>query len=189
MKPTRLVSCALAVLLLAAPAAAQDFFEWEEITSRNAGTVLQVYDPVSDTYRYITFENLLAGLDITFPDGLTRYVAIADGDAARPVFTAANMVAGSSGVGPSTGIPIPDFGSLNAIWIALAVPESAGTLTFIGQGAINTGLNSISAFEQQADVTIAGAVYDVWVTVDEWFTEFLAGLHIYLTDDATNPTP
>ena len=177
----------VAFLCGGAPAAAQDFFEWGELTDRNAGTVLQVYDPDSDTYRFITFENLLADL-VTFPDTLTRYVAIADGDAARPVFTAADMMAGSSGVGRATGIPVPDYGTFDYIWIALAVPESAGAQAFIGQGATNTGINFISSYEQQADVILGGATYDVWVTVDEWNTEFLANFHIYLTNTAT-PTP
>ena len=182
----RITVCVLVVLALAAPAKAQDFVLWNEATIRNAGLVIPIYDPVADDYRYITLETLLGDV-VALPDNLTRYIAIADGDAARPVFTAADMLAGSSGVGRSTGIPIPDFGSFNAIWIVVAAPESAGALTFIGQGGVNTGLNSISAFEQQADATIGGATYDVWVTVDEWFTEFLAGFHIYFTDDATNP--
>lgn len=95
MHGTKRVLAAAAVLcVLAAPAEAQrDFIDWTQITDRGAGTVIPVYDPVSEDYRWITFEDLLSGLDIVFPGSIPTTWGLWVLDGATP--TATDIQAGS----------------------------------------------------------------------------------------------
>ena len=173
----RLISAwwVLALIVAAAPAAAQDFIDWGEATSRGAGAVVPIYDPTIPGYRYITLENLLSGTGVAFDDELTRYVAVSDADT-PPTFTGQNFLDGSSGTGflDCIGFPMPPAGA-GAIYVGIAVPET-WTLTWIDLtvGPSPQGLNSINVFQQLVDtVDIGGADYTVWRSFARQSTAFL----------------
>ena len=186
----RLVSCALAALLLAAPAAAaQDFIDWQQITSRAAGTVIPVYDPAADDYRWITFEDLLAGL-VAFDDQLTRYVALSGSETA-PTFTEADFLAGTSGTGFLSCLAFPTPPAMaTAAYIGIAVPAT-WDLSWIGLGFTVSGLNSINVFEElTTTLTISGESYTVWRSFARQSTAFInENSYACLHRQATIPSP
>ena len=190
MKKRRIAACVLAVLMLAAaPAQAQDFIDWEQITSRAAGTVIPVYDPLADDYRWITFEDLLAGV-VPFDDQLTRYIALSGSETA-PTFAAADFLAGTAGTGFLNCHPFPAVpGMAAAVWIAVAVP-AAWDLTWLSWGSFVSGFNSIIALQElTAPLDINGASYTVWRTYTR-HTASSVGSDAYMCmhQDAAIPTP
>ena len=185
----RVAACVLAVLMLSAPATAQDFIDWEQVTSRAAGTVIPVYDPVADDYRWIAFEDLLAGL-VSFDDSLTRYIALSGAETA-PTFTAADFLAGSSGTGFLDCHLFPAVPAMaTAIWIAVAVPAT-WDLTWLDWGSFVSGFNSINVVQEIATpIDINGSSYTVWRSYRRHTAVFFgSGTYMCMHQDATIPTP
>ena len=184
-----IAACMLAVLTLAAPAKAQDFVLWDEATVRNAGLVIPIYDPVADDYRYITFENLLAGV-VPFDDQLTRYIALSGSETA-PTFTAPDFLAGTAGTGFLDCHPFPTAPPMaTAVWIGVAVPAT-WDLTWLSWGSFVSGFNSIIVLQELATpIDINGDSYTAWRTYTRHVASSVgADAYMCMHQDAVIPTP
>ena len=168
----RLIAICLFVVFLAAPASAQD---WErfypEAGELHAEMLALLLDPTvprgeEGRYVWVTLRRLLP--DREFPDRHTRYVAVRTAESptptdaeSPPAFTAADFLAGASGVGVATGIERPAAPENARIWIAVAVPSVVG-LDWLAVGEANRFHGAGSLYERQGVVQIGGVDHDVW---------------------------
>ena len=192
MVKRRIAVCVLVALMLAAPAKAQDFIDWQQITSRAAGTVIPVYDPVADDYRWITFEDLLGGV-VVFDDELTRYVAVKARDPNNPTapdFAASDFTGtnGTSVTGFLTSVAFPTMPSgATGVWVAIAVPVST-PLTYMDWAFQAGGFNTINIMEElTTPITIGTGQYTVWRSYTAHTVAFLAVSNVYFHQQAVDP--
>ena len=192
----RLTAICILAALVAAPASAQD---WErfypEAGELRPEMLALLLDPAvprgrEGRYVWVTLRHLLP--DYEFPDRRTRYIAVkaalsptpVDGESA-PTFTAADFLAGASGVGVATGIERPAAPDGAArIWIAAAVPSAVG-LDYLAVGAANrfNGVDSLYAF--QGVVQIDGVAHDAWAQTGASYP--VGTEYVFFTADAVTP--
>ena len=162
----RLILGVLATAIVASPASAQD---WERIFGTDSAppadfSVLMLNPGVGrdspDRYKIVSLADLVAPF-YTFPDSLTRYVAVKTGSH-RPTFTAADMRAGNTSPAllKSARIPRPSQASG---WVAVAVPLNR-PLTYAAMGDRTVRHDRTGDFVRQAGtITLGGTAYTVWV--------------------------
>lgn len=152
-------------LSLVAPASAQDWERFHPEAEELRGDMIVLFlDPdepvLPGRYVYATLADLAALFGVELPDRHVRYVAVKAGDD-ETAFTAADFLAGASGVGVATGIERPAAPANARIRIAAAVPSTAG-LDYLAVGAANRFNGVGSLHTRQGVVQIGGVDHDVW---------------------------
>ena len=165
------IAIALLALLIAAPAAAQDWERvFDTVEAGDGGYKVLMLDPSqprssTDRYKLVSLADLMAPV-YTFPDSATRYVAN-KASATRPTFTATEMAAGGTSPGLLTAAPIPRP-TATGVWVAVAVPENR-PLTYGAIGTADRRTDRTGVFVPQAGtVTLGDDSYAVWVANETW---------------------
>ena len=177
-------------ILIAAPALAQPWEGYYQPTSspRPDFAVLAL-DPEGehgpDRYHFVSLADLMAPV-YTFPDNLTRYIAVKR-STGRPTFTAAELAAGATSPGLLTAAPVPRIpqGS-GGVWVGVAVP-AARPLTYTAFGSAESRTDRTGTFVPQAGaVTLDGAEHSVWVG-NETIAFGLDRRHVFFAPGASVP--